>query len=391
MAIHGETAPGFGRVRETFEAAEGEMGKGGAAFAAYLGGQKVVNLWGGDARPGAEWQRDTVSCFYSATKVVPSVVAMLAYDRRQLELDVPVAKYWPEFAANGKDQVTVRQLLAMQAGLPYMPDYEGFLFYNGGGWDRFDEIEQRMAEAAPITEIGRPAYAAANFGVLVNALVRRMDGRLLKDVWNEDVATPLGLDLVLGAPDSVLSRMAKLYDADDTVPFVPGSLLDRTFHGSDDQPSLIAALAAFGSNPEHLRAGQASADLLGTAESMARVYAMLLNGGSFQDVKIVTPGTVSEFTTVQSTEPDLLFMEMGGTGPSSWMLGGIEGNREQVPGEPMLYGPGLRSFGKGGAGGQNGFADPDHGLAVGFLRNHLTNTSPLQQRLLDALYACLPA
>jgi CubicO group peptidase (beta-lactamase class C family) len=390
MSVHGEVAAGFEPVRTTFEAHTTEMGKGGAAFAAYLGGRKVVDLRGGYARPGKEWKEDTVSAFYSATKVVPAVVAMLVYDRGQLEFDVPVAQYWPEFAANGKEAITIRHLLAMQAGLPYVPGYEGFLIYDGGGWDQFGEIERRIAEAAPITEIGTPAYAAANFGVLVNAVVRRITGRQLKDIWNEDVAEPLGLDLSLGAPDAVLDRMAKIYNADDSVPLPRGSLLARAFHETEGEPTLLEALAEFGSNPLHLRAGQASADLLGTAESMARVYAMLVNGGSFKDVKIVSPGTVAAFTRVQSMLPDLVHGEMGATGPSSWMLGGIEGNREQIPGKPLLYGPGLRSFGKSGAGGQNGFADPDRGLSVGFLRSHLTVTSPLQQHLLNALYSCLP-
>lgn len=111
---------------------------------------------------------------------------------------------------------------------------------------------------------------------------------------------------------------------------------------------------------------------------------------TYEDVKIVSPDTVATFTTVQSTEPDLVHKEMGATGPSSWMLGGIEGNRELRPGLPMAYGPGPRSFGKEGAGGQNGFADPDTGLSVGFLRNQLSFTSPLQHNLVDALYACLP-
>lgn len=389
MPVHGEVAAGFGAVRVTFEAHTKEMGEGGAAFAAYLGGQKVVDLWGGHARPGQEWEEDTVSNFYSATKVAPAIVAMLAHDQGQIELDAPVARYWPEFAANGKEAVTIRQLLAMQAGLPYVPGYEGFLVYDGGGWDQFEEIERRIADAAPITEIGKPAYAAANFGVLVNAVVRRVTGRPLKDIWNEDVAEPLGLDLSLGAPDAALDRMAQIYNASDDVPLPRGSLLAKTFHETEGQPTLLGALAEFGSNRLHLRAGQASADILGTAESMARVYAMLLNGGSFNDTKIVSPDTVAAFTTVQSREPDLVHREMGATGPSSWMLGGIEGNREQIPGK-LLYGPGPRSFGKAGAGGQNGFADPDPGLSVGFLRSHLTNTSPLQQQLLDALYSCLP-
>lgn len=125
MPVHGEVAAGFEPVRATFEAHIEETGKGGAAFAAYLGGRQIVDLWGGQARPGKEWEQNTVSAFYSATKVVPAVVAMLAYDRGQLELDVPVARYWPEFAANGKEAVTIRQLLAMQAGLPYVPGYAG--------------------------------------------------------------------------------------------------------------------------------------------------------------------------------------------------------------------------------------------------------------------------
>lgn len=366
------------------------MGQGGAAFAAYLRGQKVVDLWGVDARPGWEWKEDTVSLLYSATKVAPAVVAMLTYDRGQIALDAPVALYWPEFAANGKEAITVRQLLAMQARFPYVPGYEGLLAYNGGGWNQFEKLERRIAQAAPITQMRTSAYAIANFGFLVNAIVRRVTGRAREDIWNEDVAAPLGLDLSLGAPDAVLSRMAQVYNP-DVGPLPSGSLLARAFHEAEGEPAMLEALAEFGSNLHYLRSGQGSADMLGTARSIARLYAMLANGGSIESVNIVSPDTVAAFTTVQSTEPGLVRKEMGAAGPSSWMLGGIEGNRETGPGQPMIYGPGPRSFGKEGTGGQNGFADPDAGLSVGFLRNQLSFKSPLQRHLIEALYSCLPS
>jgi CubicO group peptidase (beta-lactamase class C family) len=391
MTIAGDTADGFEAVRDAFEANVAGAGKGGAAIAAYLHGRKIIDLWAGDARPGEDWKRDTVSVFYSATKVTPAVVAMLVHDRGELELDVPVARYWPEFAANGKEAVTVRQLLAMQSGLPYVPGYEGFLNSDGtGGWDQFEKIEQLMAESAPLTEIGTPVYAAFNFGALVNAVVRRASGRHLKDIWNDDIAGPLELDLWLGAPDQALARMATIYNDDELPPppVPPGSLTAKSTHGTDTRPPVTEVLAELSSETSvFLRSGQASADLIGTAQGMARLYAMLVNEGSLDGVNFLSARTIAEFTTVQTTDIDLFYGM-----PSSWMLGGIEGNRETLPGK-FLYGPGARSFGKGGAGGQNGFCDPDHGLSVGFLRSHLSNdfTFPLQSRLIDSIYACLKA
>ena len=118
---------------------------------------------------------------------------------------------------------------------------------------------------------------------------------------------------------------------------------------------------------------------------MTRLYALLLNGGSIDGRQLVSQKTVNTFTTIQGREIDAFY-----TLPSNWMLGGIEGNNELMPGF-RLYGPGERTFGKGGGGGQTGFADPDEGLAVGFIRSQLTNdfTFVLQNRLVEALYSCV--
>lgn len=389
MSVQGETAKGFERVRDAFDEHASEMGPGGAAFAAYQGGEKVVDLWGGSARPGVDWTRDTVSCFFSATKMLTGVVAMLLHDRGQLDFDVPVMTYWPEFAANGKEAVTVRQLLAMQAGFPYVPGYEDFLSPSGEGWDQTEEIERRFAESAPLTEVGKPAYALVNFGLLVNAVVRRVSGRHVKDIWNEDVARPLGVDLSLGGRDDVLARAAQLHNFNEPgLVLEPGTLGAKAWHEVNGR-SILDDLAAFASAPTVARSLEGGGEALGTAAAMAKVYAMLENGGSLDGVKILTPETVSEFTEVQSREPDLVIAALGTVAPANWLLGGIECNYEMEPGMGLLMGPNPRSFGKAGAGGQNGFADPDHKLGVAFVRSQLTWMSPLEHELVDALYACL--
>jgi len=389
MAIRGDVAARFEPVRAAFAAHAKEMGKGGAAFAVYRGDEKIVDLWGGFSRPEEEWTSETVSVFYSASKVAAGIVAMIAHDRGQLEFDVPVARYWPEFAANGKERITVRQVLAMQSGLPWIPNFEGFLLPEGPGWDDFESIEHRLAASAPQTAVGQPCYGPVTFGFLVNAIVRRATGRELKDVWNADVAAPLGLDLFLGGPPSTLARMATLYNAELSIPLPPGSVMANSFHAAQGQESIFDRLAEYGANPAHLRGGVASSDMVGTAESMARVYAMLVNGGSFNGVSVLSPEAVAAFTTVQSTEPDTAWAEVGDTGPSSWMLGGIEGNRWFFLVQGLLYGSSPQSYGKVGAGGQYGFADPERRLAVAFLRSHLTLTSPLYPHLVEALYSCL--
>jgi CubicO group peptidase (beta-lactamase class C family) len=389
MSVQGETAKGFERVRDAFDEHANEMGRGGAAFAAYQGGKKIVDLWGGSARPGVDWTRDTVSCFFSSTKMLTGVVAMLLHDRGQLDFDVPVMTYWPEFAANGKEAVTVRQLLSMQAGFPYVPGYEDFLSPSGEGWDQTEEIERRIAESAPLTEVGKPAYALVNFGLLVNAVVRRISGRHVKDIWNDDIARPLGVDLWLGGRDDVRARAAQLYNfVEPGLVLATGTLGAKAWHEVNGR-SVLDDLAAFASAPTVSRSLEGGGESLGTAAAMAKVYAMLENGGSLDGVKILTPATVSEFTEVQSREPDEVIAALGTVAPSNWLLGGIECNYEMEPGLGMIMGPGPRSFGKAGAGGQNGFADPDHKLGVAFIRSQLTWTSPLERELVDALYTCL--
>ncbi len=394
-SVGGETAKGFEKVREAFAANVSEVGPGGASFAAYLKGKKVVDLWAGMQGPGVPWTRNTMACYYSSTKIAPGLVAMRLVDQGKLQLDVPVAKYWPEFAQKGKSAITVRQVLAMEGGIPYVPGYEDFMVPNGGGWDNIEEIEKRLAGTAPIVEPGTPAYPAQCFGYLVNGFVRRIDGREVKTIFNDDIAKPLKVDLWMGPPEDVIRRhYATLYTDRPPQPgataAVSSPLRDKVFHIVNGR-TILQDLAPWGMNPVFLRSGAGVGEMVGTAEGLAKLYVMILNGGTLDGVKILSPEVLKTFLTVQSPNKlELIFNRK-----SVWMLGGFQANMVQgveVPGNQnnsLTYGPGKKTFGKNGAGGQNGFADPEAGLTIAFLRSELTFASPLQKKLIDATYASL--
>jgi CubicO group peptidase (beta-lactamase class C family) len=159
--IGGMAVSGFEPVAEALAASIAEVGEGGAAFAAVLDGQTVVDLWAGRARE-QPWREDTRAVLMSATKGVVAVVLARLVERGELEVDAPVARYWPEFAAAGKDEVTVAHVLSHTAGLITVPGYEEFMTPEGGGWDRTDEIVRRLATATPRWEPGTQSATTAS-------------------------------------------------------------------------------------------------------------------------------------------------------------------------------------------------------------------------------------
>ena len=224
-----------------------------------------------------------------------------------------------------------------------------------------------------------------SFGYLVNALVRRVDGRQVREVFTEEFATPLKTDLWLAPPADVVRRAAFIYpfeDLDRSMDLRPGSVLAKAFHEVDGE-TINPQLGAWGMNPLHLSSGAASGDLVGTAEGMARLYAMIVGGGELDGLRVLHPETLQIFLQVQSTQTDVLLKTIGVQQPS-WMLGGFE---NLIAAFVAPTGP--RSYGKGGAGGQLGWADPDRRLAVGFVRSEMTFGSPLHDRITEALYSSL--
>ena len=154
MNVEGTVAAGFEPVKQYLEASEDQLLGGGCALAVMSDGKPVIDLWAGMAAPGRPWKRDTRGVLMSATKAAAATCLAVLADRGLLEPEEPVATYWPEFAAGGKEKITVAQLLDHSAGTITIPGYEDLLQWDGSGWDQIEEIERRLASAVPEWEPG---------------------------------------------------------------------------------------------------------------------------------------------------------------------------------------------------------------------------------------------
>ena len=223
MTVEGACAEGYEVVREAFAANFVEPGEIGAAVAAVVDGQVVVDLRAGlaDAHTGRAWQADTPVLVYSATKGPTALCALCLWERGALDIDAPVAEVWPEFAAAGKGRVTTRQLLTHQAGLPVFDEPISFTDCHD-----HDLVAARLAAQAPRWEPGTAhGYHPLTFGWLVGEVVRRVSGRSVGVMLAEEVARPLGLDLWIGLPPEREATVARLapgrLDMTATVPGDP--------------------------------------------------------------------------------------------------------------------------------------------------------------------------
>lgn len=350
----GEVAPGFGPVADAFAAAVDPTGPG-AALAAVLDGQPVVDLWAGtrDAA-GTPWQPDTAAVVFSGTKGVVATAVLLLLERGQLDLDWPVARVWPEFAAAGKESVRVADVLAHTAGLPGLT-----VRVAAGDLLRPERLAQLLAAQEPITPVGAPTYHALTFGWLVDALVRRADGRPVGQLMAEEIAGPLGLDLWLGVPATVHPRVARLVSA-------PGYQLSALADNPAPDPRLDLvygnpALADLDwTAPEVLAAGVPAAGAASTARGMARLYGVLATGGG----TLLRPDTVAAGVAERSRGPDVL------SGRPLRFGAGYE-----LAGTPSNLGPAPDAFGHTGAGGSSHGAWPSLGLGFSLVVSELRTES----------------
>jgi len=365
MTVHGTTAPGFERVREAFEKQFADGLHVGASVAVYLRGETVVDLWGGATSPdGGAWQRDTMTVCYSTSKGLTATCLHVLADRGLVDYDAPVARYWPEFAANGKEKITVFHLLTHQAGIPQVAD--SVTLDNVTDWGAMVRgIESLSPEWEPGTASG---YHALNFGWLVGEVVRRVDGRSVGAFLHEEICEPLAIGkLFLGAPASEEPNIAQLCSP-ATAAEQESAL--RQFLQTDSLAARAMGVGMQGGNRTlqdvlNSRAGHAaeipavSAVLSG--HDLARFYACLANYGELDGVRILSEATVRRMSAEQSHRPDrVIFI------PIRWSMGYMNGGD---PGWPQ--GPRTTSFGHPGLGGSVGFADPEIGMSFGFVPNLL--------------------
>lgn len=383
MQIHGDCDPAFAPVREAFAVCFDDLGEVGAAVCVHVEGHKVLDLWGGfaDAEGARPWQRDTLVGFYSVGKPLAALCLLQLIEQGRVELDAPVCRWWPEYAAQGKQDTTVRQLMCHRAGLPAcrrrLPE---------GAMLDWDLMTSALAAERPWWEPGtRHAYHTNTYGFLVGELVRRCTGVSLGQRFRTEIAEPLGADLGFGLPESDLGRCAEILfqptgDAlDPALLDLPMSDEERMIQHSYVNPSGLSGFGVMNTR-EWRMAEVPSTNGHGTARGVSRVYAALSSGGELDGVRILGPELLREAASPQSVGPcPILEREV------SFGLGFQQTRPERS------FGPNPTSFGHFGTGGSVGFADPDAGVGFGYLLNHITPRwqSPRNRILIDSLYECL--
>ncbi|OIJ63830.1 serine hydrolase domain-containing protein [Streptomyces mangrovisoli] len=385
MDVNGTVAEGFEPVKDAFARNFEALGDRGAAVAVYRDGHRVVDLWGGtkDVDGTAPWQRDTAQIVRSATKGVAAAALLLLHQRGQLDLDAPVGAYWPEYKAAGKEHTRVWHLLAHRAGVPVL--------------DRpltpaeaADPVlgAEAVAAQTPVWEPGtQHGYHAQTYSWLTGELVRRVTGRSLGAFVAEEIAAPAAADVWVGLPGDRAARVGRVGQID--APVAPGGLRMRAKRSVADayaDPGSLTrrAFAAITplpdeNDPAYRAAVLPASNGIATADGLARVYASLIgevDGGA----RLFAPDTLRLAAAERSAGPDRVLVVNTRFGPG-WMLHG---------GASPLLSP--ASFGHPGRGGALAFADPEAGIAFGYVTNGFrtgVTADPRAQALVAAVRKAL--
>jgi CubicO group peptidase (beta-lactamase class C family) len=381
MRVGGHVDPAFTRVADVF-ADNLERGLDlGAAVAVYVNGRNVVDLWGGVARrgTGAPWLRDTLAVVFSASKGVVAICAHVLVSRGRLDLDEPVAVYWPEFAQAGKSEVTVRDLLSHRAGLPLV---EGDLtLAEIAAWT---PVIRDLERQAPLWPPGSGhGYHALTYGWLVGEVIRRVTGLTPGQFLAAEIARPHGLDLWLGLPVDQHHRTVHLEPplAPFEVPLDPPAFVRDALRAvtlNDQLPFPGLEPRHVWNDPSFLTAEVPAGNLAATARDLARLYAMTVATGAGD--ALLAPDVLADAVIERSTGAPVFGMAAS---EERWASGFALGSAAT----PML---GPASFGHGGAGGQVAFADLEHRIGFAYVNNRMGGLGDGRARsLVGALNACL--
>jgi CubicO group peptidase (beta-lactamase class C family) len=390
--IHGSVAPGFEEVEREFSRNFGERGEVGAACAIYHQGQKVVDLWGGyrDAKSRAPWEEDTLVLVFSTTKGLAAMTMAVAHSRGLFDYDAPVATYWPEFVQQGKEHITIRQLLSHQAGLSAIDEPLTLETLSN-----LDALARIIAKQRPAWEPGtRHGYNAFSLGSCEGELIRRVDPlhRSLGKFFQEEIARPLGLEFYIGVPATIPeARIATIKSFHpfqmlwhmNTLPrgmvmayLNPKSLTHRSLlnpkvrtPGDFNRPAWRAVEIPAGGG-------------IGQVRSIAKAYSVFATGG--HELGISKP-TLDALTT-PATPPSLGIHDEVLHINTCFSLGFFK------PSADFPFGSSVKAFGTNGAGGSFGYADPDAQISFAYAPNRMGFymwNDPREKVLRDALYRCL--
>jgi CubicO group peptidase (beta-lactamase class C family) len=384
LKIEGTCDPKFNRVKDAFAENFEKRNEVGAATAVMLDGKSVVDIWAGysDKEQTRPWSRDQLVNVYSTTKGVTAICAHRLADQGKLDLDAPVAKYWPEFARAGKDKMPVNFLLSHRAGLPAIRktlDVDALFNWN--------TITSALAEQEPWWEPGtRHGYHAITFGYLVGEVIRRITGKSPGTYLRDEIAGPLSLDFHIGLDAKYDPRVAPMIaapppTAEQANMFAevmkdPESMGAKAFMNPPlmTRPNLVNSREWRGAE---IPAGNGH----GTARCLARLYGTLARGGELDGVRVMSEKQIARCSIEQACGPDALLVIN-----TRFSLGFMMSQ----PGSTL--GPNPKSFGHPGAGGSLGYADPEAKIGFGYTMNQMQTSlliDPRATALIESIYASL--
>jgi CubicO group peptidase (beta-lactamase class C family) len=375
--IEGYCEERFKSVKEAFQSNFDDNLEVGASFAVTLNGKHVIDLWGGyaNADKTKEWKKDTIVNVYSTTKVMTAICIHMLVDRGLLDLDAPVAKYWPEFAQAGKENLPVRYLLSHTSGL--------------AGWDKmirakklydWDLMVKLLAAQKPWWEPGtKSGYHTTTFGYLLGELIRRVTKKTVGTFFREEIANPLGADFYIGLPEELDVRVADL---------IPPPPVDLSTFGEID-PKSVAMRSL--TNPimdvkttktrEWRNAEIPAGNGHGNARSVSRITAALACGGELDGVRLLSEEAIKRSIEEQSYGKDLVLNV-----PIRFGLGwGLQSKETPIGPNPNL-------FYWGGYGGSVVAVDLDAKMSFSYVMNKMVSTltgDPRSEKLIKALYNSL--
>jgi CubicO group peptidase (beta-lactamase class C family) len=368
LMIEGSVCRGFEPVRAAFVENFTRRGELGAACCIFREGEKVVDLWGGirDRATGAPWEEDTMVLVYSSTKGLSAMVMALAHSRGWLDYEERVCAYWPEFAQAGKERITVRQLLAHQAGL--------FAFDEPVDRDvvaDLDRLAGVMARQKPAWEPGeRYAYHAISLGFYEGELLRRIDPqhRSLGRFFADEIAAPLGLEFYIRLPESIPDARLAPLEPPGMLRMLTGMPIPLLVAAMNRRSVLYRSLVSNPGTALALDSGRVYArDLevpsgggVGTARAIARAYGAFASGGQELGLRPETLAALAAPAVPPRHGP----MDECMKGPAAFSLGFMK------PTPTWPFG-GPASFGAPGAGGSLGYADPETGIGYAYVTNRI--------------------
>ena len=372
--VDGTCDPRFAEMRAILAANLGSGADVGASVAVIIDGKFVVDLWGGwiDADASAPWTERTITNVWSTTKTMAALAALVLVDRGFLDVDTPVAEYWPEFAANGKSSVLVRHLLSHTSGV--------------SAWEQPSAIEDiydpiasaaRLAAQPPWWEPGTASgYHLISYGHPIGELIRRVDGRGLKQFVAEEIAGPLGADFQIGARPSDTARIANV---------IPPTQIDTEGLQIDpDGPALKTFTGPLMSAADAISPGWRAADIggvngHGNARSVAHIQHVVANGGAVDGVRLLSPATIDLIFREQADGIDLVLGI-----PLRWGIGYALPQPDTFP-----YIPAGRVALWGGWGGSMVVNDLDHRMTITYMMNRMESRiigCPRSAALIAAAY-----